>query len=125
MKTVLRLLVVVLLLAVPALAAKNIEVAFDYSGEAESYNFYMDGKKLCSAPAGSEKKFSCNDLEIGYGVHIFTMTANKPGGIETMHSQAYTWAYAPEQGAGPSLINLSITMENGAVVPIGSITVQK
>jgi hypothetical protein len=119
------LAVALLLAAVPARAAKNIEVEFSYPQPAASFNLYMDGARVCSAQAGTVQKLSCKDLVIDYGVHLFTLTAVDAAGMETKHSPAYSWAYSPIQGDGPTMINLSVTLENGVVVPIGKVQVQQ
>jgi hypothetical protein len=56
---------------------------------------------------------------------MFTMTAVAADGVESKHSPAYTWAYVHEPGDGPAMINLSVTLENGVVIPIGKIALQK
>lgn len=123
---ILALIVFPLLLAAnQAVAAKTLEVEFAYSEPAASYNVYMDGSKLCSAPSGLVKKISCNDLVINYGVHLFTMTAVAADGVESKHGPAYTWSYVHEPGDGPVMLNLSITLESGVVIPIGKIAVQQ
>ncbi|MGV0961850.1 MAG: hypothetical protein ACOYB1_18650 [Limnohabitans sp.] len=117
--------VLLVLSVIPVLAAKTLEVEFTYSEPAASFNVYMDGGKICSAQAGAEQKLSCKELAINYGVHMFTMTAVAADGVESKHSPAYTWAYVHEPGDGPVMINLSVTLENGTVLPIGKIALQQ
>lgn len=103
-----------------AQAAKNIEVDFEYTGQAESFNLYMDGSVICTDVATG--KMTCNDIAIDYGMHQFTMTAIS-GGLETLHSPAYMWSYSPVQGAGPTIINFNVTVEGGKVVPLGAVKI--
>lgn len=105
-----------------AYGAKNIQVDFEYSQPAESFRLYMDGAVICTdVTAGT---MTCNDIAIDYGVHQFTMTAVS-GGIESLHSPAYLWSYSPVQGPGPAFINFNVTLEDGSVVPLGSVKLDK
>jgi len=113
-----------MLAAFPALAAKTLEVEFTYDCPATEYRLYMDGDQVCPATAGTEKKMSCENVEIAHGVHLFTMTAMSDG-VETKHSPPFTWTYSPIQHDGPVMINFSVTLENGSIVPIGKVQVQQ
>lgn len=97
---------------------KKIEVQFAYSGSATAYRLYMDGSKVCETLAAAEQKMMCDNIAIPYGVHMFTMTAIESSGIETNHSNAYAWTYAPINGAPPTFINFSI-MVDGKTIPVG------
>lgn len=98
--------------------AKKIEVQFEYTGSATSYRLYMDGAKVCETAASTEKKMMCDNITINYGVHMFTMTAIESSGIESNHSPAYAWTYSPVNGAPPTFINFSITVD-GKTIPVG------
>jgi hypothetical protein len=111
------------LAALPARAAKTLDVEFAFDYQATEYRLYMDGSQICTATAGAEKKISCPEMTIPYGVHLFTMTAMTDG-IESKHSTAYQWTYSPIQHDGPVMINFSVTLENGTVVPIGKVPVK-
>ena len=113
-----------MLAVIPALAAKTLEVEFTYDRPATEYRLYVDGDQVCTATAGQEKKMSCANIEIAHGVHLFTMTAMSDG-VETKHSPPFTWTYSPIQHDGPVMINFSVTLENGSIVPIGKVQVQQ
>jgi hypothetical protein len=111
-------------LAVTAQAApKTLQVEFQYDKPAQAFNLYMDGSKVCNtnATAGNTNPtagtMECTDIEIPYGVHLFTMTAVVDG-METQHSPAYVWPYAPEPAAAPVFLNFSIAVD-GKNVQIG------
>jgi len=89
-------------------APKSIEVEFEYNTPAQAFNLYMDGQKICNTI--TPNVMSCSDVEIPYGVHLFTMTAVVDN-VETIHSPAYVWSYAPAPGAPPVFINFSVTVD--------------
>lgn len=97
---------------------KKLEVTFEYTGQATAFRLYMDGQKVCETVAGAEQKMICENVAIPYGVHMFTMTAIEISGIESSHSAPYTWTYAPINGAPPTFINFSITVD-GKTIPVG------
>lgn len=125
-KKILMLMLISSVMAMPAFAAdKKIEVVFEYPGQAKEFRLYMDGTKICSTTNGSARTMECSTVPIGYGVHLFTLTAIQLDGIETLHSPAYSWAYSPIQGDGPTMMEISVTLENGTVVPIGQIALKQ
>lgn len=100
-------------------APKQIEVQFSYEDRpVTEFRLYMDGQKICSSTDSAARTLTCPTVEIPYGVHLFTMTAVEPPGVETTHSPAYQWTYSPTQGSGPVFINFSITVD-GKVIPVG------
>jgi hypothetical protein len=104
-------------LAVTAQAApKTLQAEFQYDTPAQAFNLYMDGSKVCNTNA-TTGTMECTDIEIPYGVHLFTMTAVVDG-METQHSRAYVWSYAPEPAAAPVFLNFSIAVD-GKNVQIG------
>jgi len=98
-----------------ATSPKTLEVQFEYSTPAESFNLYMDGAKVCTTT--EPNVMTCTDVNIPYGVHLFTMTAVVDS-METLHSPAYMWTYAPTPGPSPVFINLSVNGENVQLVPV-------
>ena len=100
-------------------ADKKVEVQFSYDNRpVTEFRLYMDGTKICSSTDGQARTMDCPAVAIPYGVHLFTMTAVEPPGVETSHSPAYMWTYSPAQGSGPVFINFSITVD-GKVIPVG------
>ena len=122
MKRYLLLIATILLVAATQThAAKSISVDFSYDDRpVTEFRLYMDGTKICTSTDGAARTMDCPAVEIPYGVHLFTMTAVEPPGIETSHSNAYMWTYSPSQGSGPVFINFSITVD-GKVIPVGPV----
>jgi len=121
MKKVLLFISCLLLAATQCYAAKSISVDFSYENRpVTEFRLYMDGQKICSSPDGASRSLTCPAVDVPYGVHLFTMTAVEPPGVETTHSPAYMWAYTPSQGSGPVFINFNITVD-GKVIPVGPV----
>jgi len=111
MKKILSILLVFAATSVHA-ATKSIEVEFSYNTPAQAFNLYMNGQQICNS--NTPDVMSCTDIEIPYGVHLFTMTA-VVNGLETQHSPAYVWSYAPEPGPAPTFINFNISVDGKSV----------
>jgi len=106
--TLIALLTCLGMVAISRAATSSIEVQFKYDTPAQAFNLYMDGQKICNT--NTPNVMSCTDIEIQYGVHLFTMTAVVDG-LETMHSPAYVWSHAPAPGDPPVFINFSVTVD--------------
>ena len=94
---------------------KTIQVHFSYPTPAQAFNLYMDGKQICNT--NTPDVMNCTDVEIPYGVHMFTMTAVVDN-VETNHSPAYVWVFSPEQGKPPVVITFTVTVD-GENVELG------
>jgi len=106
-------------------ADKKIEVTFTYESPAKEFRLYMDGQKVCSTlSSASTTKMDCLNIPIVYGIHMFTMTAVSLENIESTHSPAYAWTYAPISGVPPTFINFTIVVD-GKPVTVGPLEVVK
>jgi len=101
------LAVALVLTAINAQAAKSIIVEFSYEAPADSFTVYMDETPVCTATNDSSPSIVCEDLNMNYGVHLFTMTATYQG-QESLHSPAYTFAYKPELPTPPATLEIKI-----------------
>jgi len=107
-KKIIFTLLVLSLAAIVQAKPATIQVEFEYNTPAQAFNLYMDGKKVCNT--NEPNVMNCTNIEIPFGVHMFTMTAVVDN-VETQHSPAYVWTYAPEPIGPPVFINFSISVD--------------
>ena len=96
----------------------TVSISYTYSEPTEAMNLYMDGNKVCSTN-DQTGVFECLEVEIPYGVHMFTLTAVTDG-VESAHGDPYTWVHSPPPPEKPAMTTIIITIngENIQLSPV-------